>query len=267
MYNFCKFFKNLYGKPTMTKEQLSKLIPSKQRDDINHLQELLDNYISSDELDAAIKQLKLGKAVGEDLVANEFLKASKATTRNTICHLFNESLRIGIYPWNNSLITPIHKKGDIYDPNNYRAIAVASNLGKLFALILLERLITYRASANPDTANQRGFVKNAQTNDHILTLSTCINKYINPEYANKKRVFTCFVDYTKAFDTVCREALLLYIKYGNLVSEVAFSNVWSICTATQQLKLNCLINSQKKLTSFVVLNKGTPCHRNYSSYL
>ena len=192
----------------MTKEQLSKLIPSKQRDDINHLQELLDNYISSDELDAAIKQLKLGKAVGEDLVANEFLKASKATTRNTICHLFNESLRIGIYPWNNSLITPIHKKGDIYDPNNYRAIAVASNLGKLFALILLERLITYRASANPDTANQRGFVKNAQTNDHILTLSTCINKYINPEYANKKRVFTCFVDYTKAFDTVCREALL-----------------------------------------------------------
>ena len=58
---------------------------------------------------------------------------------------------------------------------------------------------------NPDTPNQLGFCKGAQTADHILTLSTCIEKYVKVE---KKRVFSCFVDYAKAFDTVCREALL-----------------------------------------------------------
>ena len=110
-----------------------------------------------------------------------------------------------IYSWGTSLVTPLHKKGDLYDPNNYRAIAVSSNLGKLFSNILLQRLITFRQTYNPDTPNQLGFCKNAQTSDHILTLTTCIEKYIKKF---KERLYTCFVDYAKAFDSVCREALL-----------------------------------------------------------
>ena len=82
---------------------------------------------------------------------------------------------------------------------------MASNLGKLFAGILLQRLIKYRAEFNPDTANQLGFCQGAQTADHILTLSTCVEKYTK---VHKKKLFACFVDYAKAFDTVCREALL-----------------------------------------------------------
>ena len=123
-------------------------------------------------------------------------------------------------------MTPLHKKGNIYDPNNYRAIAVASNVGKLFASILLQRLIKFRAETNPDTPNQLGFCKNAQTADHILTLSTCIEKYVK---ANKGRLFSCFVDYAKAFDTVCREALLyklwkLGIKGRFLVHKLQIKN-------------------------------------------
>ena len=43
------------------------------------------------------------------------------------------------------------------------------------------------------------------TSDHVFTLSTCIEKYVS---IKKKRLYSCFVDYAKAFDTVCREALL-----------------------------------------------------------
>ena len=75
-------------------------------------------------------------------------------------------------------MTPLHKKGNVYDPNNYCAIAVASNLGKLFPGILLNRLIKFKSEVNPDTPNQLGFYKVAQTADHILTLSTCIEKYV-----------------------------------------------------------------------------------------
>ena len=42
----------------------------------------------------------------------------------------------------------------------------------------------------------------------MLTLSTCVEKYISKK---KERVYACFVDYAKAFDTVCREALLYKI--------------------------------------------------------
>ena len=125
--------------------------------------------------------------------------------QSALLHLFNQCLSFGVYPWSTSVETPLHKKGNVYDPNNYRAIAVASNLGKLFAGILLNRLIQFRSEVNPDTPNQMGFCKGAQTADHILTLSTCIEKYVKVE---KKRVFSCFVDYAKAFDTVCRDALL-----------------------------------------------------------
>ena len=87
---------------------------------------MIGRGITIDELGGAINQLKLAKAVSEDLIANEFSKSSRYSMRLTICHLFNECLKIGAYPWNTSLV--------IQDPNNYRAIAVASNLGKLFCI-------------------------------------------------------------------------------------------------------------------------------------
>ena len=75
------------------------------------------------------------------------------------------------------LITLLHKKGNRGDPNNYRAIAVGSNLGNIFSSILLDRLITFRSTYCPDTSNQLRFVKEAQTSFHVFTLNTCIEKY------------------------------------------------------------------------------------------
>ena len=124
--------------------------------------------------------------------------------RQTIVKVFNDCLNQGVYPWNVALITPIHKKGDKYDPDNYRAITVGSNLGKLFAGVLLNRLLMYRNVNCPDPINQLGFCKGAQTSDHTFVLNTCIQKYLSKE----KYLYTCFIDFQKAFDTVCREALL-----------------------------------------------------------
>ena len=206
MINFCNFFEDLYGSPTLTQERIDELSADMTNGDIrSNLTESLNRDISLDELSECINSLKKGKAVAEDLIANEFLKFSSTNVRESVCHLFNECLRLGVYPWHTSVVTPLHKKGSIYDPNNYRAIAVASNMGKLFASILLQRLITFRTSCYPDTTNRLGFCKNAQTSDHIMTLTTRINKYVQH---SKGRLYACFVDYAKAFDTVCREALL-----------------------------------------------------------
>ena len=82
---------------------------------------------------------------------------------------------------------------------------MASNLGKAFSNILLQRLISFRQLSDPDTDNQLGFCQGAQTSDHIFTLTTCIEKYVTK---GRKRIYSCFVDYAKAFDSVCREALL-----------------------------------------------------------
>ena len=206
MKNFCDFFKRLYGKATLSQERIAQLQQDMEEATLQEdLVELLDRRITLDELESCICSTKRGKAVAEDLISNEFFKSSGKNLKLAILNLFNHCLAIGAYPWSTSVVTPLHKKGSIYDPNNYRAIAVASNLGKLFASILLKRLIAFRNIHDPDTPNQLGFCQNAMTSDHILTLTTCIEKYVS---RSKARLYTCFVDYAKAFDTVCREALL-----------------------------------------------------------
>ena len=105
---------------------------------------------------------------------------------------FNECLNHGYYPWNTSIATPIHKKGNIYDPKNYRAIAVGSSLGKLYSSIMLERLLQFLQEEAKNPPNQLGFCREAQTADHILTLDTCIQNYVKN---NKSKLYTCFLDF------------------------------------------------------------------------
>ena len=119
--------------------------------------------------------------------------------------IFNHCMDNGFYPWHTSIITPIFKAGDPYNPDNYRAIAVGSCLGKLFSSILLQRLKYFKQQHCSDPIEQLGFKKGAQTNDHVLTLKTLIDKYTKRQRTN---LFTCFVDLKKAFDTVSRDLLL-----------------------------------------------------------
>ena len=146
----------------------------------------------------------------------------------------------------------MHKKGDKDNPNNYRAIAVGSNLGKLFSSILLERLITFRNIHCPDTTNQLGFVKEAQTSDHIFTLRTCIEKYTK----QKKRLYSCFVDYRKAFDTVCRDALLY--KLCKLGIKGNFFNCVQYMYQNSSAKLKLLNKISEAIDILIGTEQGHP---------
>ncbi|KAL5246686.1 hypothetical protein ACHWQZ_G018788 [Mnemiopsis leidyi] len=203
---FQKFFSDLYNR------QCCKDHPSIIDNDVrsqhsreHDLLHALNEDFTLEELTVTIKKLQNKKSVAEDLICNEMLKNSNKHLLELLQKLFYACLNHGIYPWNGSLTTPLHKKGDRSNPDNYRAITVGSCLGKLFSSLLLKRLMSFREVACPDLPYQLGFRRGAQCNDHILTLSTIIEKYV---VKGKKRLFTCFVDYRKAFDSVCRDALL-----------------------------------------------------------
>ncbi len=168
----------------------------------------LNSNIELEEVTAAAKNLKLGKSCSLDLVSNEFIKYLPLERLKALTSLFNFCLSKGCYPWNSSVIVPLHKSGDKHNPDNYRAIGISSCLGKSFSAILLNRLLKFRSDNCPDPPNQLGFCKNAQTNDHILTLKTIIDKYYTKSTTKNKRLFVCFVDFKKAFDNVSRDLLL-----------------------------------------------------------
>ena len=81
--------------------------------------------------------------------------------------------------WYNGLITPIFKNGTKSDPSNYRGICVSSCLGKLFCSILNQRLLEHVQSLEILQKSQIGFLANNQTADHVFTLRTLIDKYVD----------------------------------------------------------------------------------------
>ena len=165
----------------------------------------LNKNITIEETTNAIKQLSNGKSVSLDVISNEMLKNLTDKPLEALVQLFNYCLEYSVYPWTTSTITPLLKGGDPYNPDNYRAIALGSCMGKLFSSILLKRIQEYRLQCCPDHPNQLGFKKGAQTADHVITIKTIIDKYT---VKRKKKLFACFVDFKKAFDSVARDALL-----------------------------------------------------------
>ena len=220
MLNFENFYKNLYSDShsTISDDQKKKLQTEADKlntDTFNH-SDILNSHITKEEVQTVISSLKPGKASSFDQIANEILKSLTHENIDLLTKLFNHCFDSGIYPWNKSVITTLHKKGSKSNPDNYRAIAVSSNIGKLFSTILLNRLIDYRNLSCPDPINQLGFTKKAQTYDHILTLNTIINKY---KKKKSNKLYALFVDFRKAFDSVCRQALLLKLAKNGITGK------------------------------------------------
>ena len=179
----------------------------------------LDIPFTCKEIKDGIKTLKSGKTPGIDLILNEFIKAGANTLALTISKLFNKILNTGHFPktWNLSLLTSIYKSGDPADCGNYRGISISSCFGKLFTSLLQKRISDYLESNQILSANQGGFRKGYRTVDHIFILKTIINKYVHK--CNKK-LYICFIDFKKAFDSVWRSALFLKLRGKGITGKV-----------------------------------------------
>ena len=150
------------------------------------------------------------------------LKAGFVTLTPLLNKLFNRILCAGHFPdsWRINTLTPLHKKGSTLITENYRGIAVGSNLAKLFCSILHIRLTKFAEEKNLIPCNQIGYKKKTRTIDHILTIKNIIDKYIFKLPC--KYLFACFVAFKSAFDTIWRKALihklLLYGIGGNFIT-------------------------------------------------
>lgn len=182
-----------------------------------------DKVITYKELKNVISQLKTGKAAGPDRILNEVIKYSYPVLSNSLLKIFNLILKAGKYPagWKKSFIVAIYKSGDRNDPNNYRGISLSNCLTKIFNAILNNRLTNIVNSRL--SKNQFGFRENHRTSDSIFILKSLINKYIHKD---KKKLYICFVDLRKAFDSVWREGLMFKLmktgvgkQFYNIVKE------------------------------------------------
>ena len=169
--------------------------------------EALNAPVTISEIKTVIKSLKNNKSTGPDMISYEMIKHGQYVLLPALAKLFYLVLNSKCFPenWNISAITPLHKKGSLFDPDNYRGISITSCLGKCFTSVLANRLLSCIETNSIMPDNQAAFRKTFRTTDHIYTLQSIINKYCLKQ---RGKLYTCFVDFKKAFDSVWREGML-----------------------------------------------------------
>ena len=199
----------------------------------------LDADITSDEIRQCIRGLQRGKSHGDDCILNEFLIEFCDILVTFFVKMFNVILHTGFFPtsWSSAVIVPVFKKGDTSDPNNYRGISLISCICKLFTSVLNKRLLTWSNDNEIITDAQFGFRPKSGTSEAIFALHYIISKTL----CKKGRLYCCFVDYKKAFDSVDRKNLWYKLSKvgirGKLVNVVKsmYENVKS-CVTIEGLK-------------------------------
>ena len=190
----------------------------------------LNSDISEDEINTAIAKLKGGRAAGLDEILAEMLKCATRPAVSWLHRLFNKVFKQGKFPsaWSKSIIVPIHKKGDPTNPDNYRGICLSSIFCKVFTSIVTARLQSWAETNNLIVEEQAGFRAGYSTVDNMFILQGIIQRYLS----RKRKLYTAFVDFKKAFDTVDRDALWKVLEmYGmkgrmlNLIKGM-YSSVW-----------------------------------------
>ena len=166
----------------------------------------LNAPVSKDEINLVLKKLKNRKAAGLDQLSNEMIKTFGSLYTEFLSKLFSKILHEHKFPtlWITGLLLPVHKKGPKSLVKNYRGIMLLSCLGKLFTAILNERLLTFANENNTFAKEQIGFLKGNRTSDNLIILHNLIHKQLS----SGEKLYTCFIDFEKAFDRVPRKCLL-----------------------------------------------------------
>jgi hypothetical protein len=122
------------------------------------------------EVQIAIAKLKKYKSPGSDNILAELIQAEGEMLLSAIHKLINSIWKKEKLPvrWKESIIVPIHKKGDKTDCNNYRGIALLSTSYKILSNILLSRLSPYVDEIIG--VHQCGFRRNRSTTDQIFRI-------------------------------------------------------------------------------------------------
>ena len=164
----------------------------------------LNTPITHEEVGAAFRRLKRHKASGMDGIKAEYLIDAEDILLEPMTVTFNHMLAEGVpQSWCTGVIHPIFKSGDANDPNNYRGITVTSVLAKLFAMVLEARMSIWAEGHDLRADGQAGFRKDYRTSDNVFIMQTVISS----AHKAKKKLYCCFVDFKKAFDSVPRQRL------------------------------------------------------------
>ena len=174
---------------------------------------LLSIVCNANEISGILKNLNVYKSPGPDHLPPRVLKECAVEIAPSLCKLMNASFTTGSVPhaWKQADIVPIHKKGPKTNRENYSQVSLTSIACKVCEKIVKKRVVNFWQNLGIFNPIQFGFLEGKST---VTQLLTCYNDWASSR--NKSTpTDVVFLDFTKAFDSVPHERLLLKLKgYG-----------------------------------------------------
>ena len=147
--------------------------------------------ISEEEVKHAIKDLPINKSTISGDIPTKIVKQHAQIYSKKLADIFHESIKMGKFPdiLKKAEVTPIYKKDDMNDKQNYRPVSTLSNLSKVFEKSIYSQINACMRDKFPKYLT--GFHKN-HNSQHVL-LNMMENWKSNLNKGNKQELYlwTC----------------------------------------------------------------------------
>ena len=184
---------------------------TKDNNTINPLQPRTESTISDIQftptlIKRSISLLRSQSKGGPDDIPPEFIKRCSLWLTLPLSYLFRLSFREGYIPtvWSTARVTPIFKKGDAADPQNYRPISLTCVFCKMMESIIKDQLTVYLLSNGLITPDQHAFIRNHSTTTNLMA---CVRDW-SIALSSKKCSDIIYIDIKRAFDSIVHSKLL-----------------------------------------------------------
>ena len=195
-------------------ETLRNNLEASEADPHSNLQKLMSNRdctfklqpVHPDMVGKLICNLKNSGSVGLDFLDTKIIKLASPEITPALTHIINLSIRQSKFPtqFKKAKVVPLHKRGDVLSPLNYRPVAILPVLSKVLERAVFVQIIDYFEFNKLLHPSHHGFRANHNTTTALLQMYDTWAEAMDKGEATG----VCFLDMSAAFDMVNSSVLL-----------------------------------------------------------
>ena len=195
-------------------ENIRLNLPPAISDPLSKLKQIMGNRncifslqpVHPDQVLDIISGLSNSNAYGLDQIDTSIIKLVKYEILPAVTHILNLSISTGKFPttWKKTKVIPLHKKGDLLDPKNYRPVAIVPILSKVLEKAIFLQMITYLDKNNLLHPNLHAYRANHNTTTSLIQM---YDTWLEAVEAGTM-AGVGFLDMSAAFDVVDHALLL-----------------------------------------------------------